>query len=47
MVATVKMLRKCLLVRDRPGSHPILLGKTSVTNSNWGRRKRKRRTLGP
>jgi hypothetical protein len=43
MVATMKMLRKCLLVRDRPGNHPILLGKTYVTNSNWGRRRRRRR----
>jgi hypothetical protein len=43
MVATVKMLRKCLLVGDRPGNHPILLGKTYVTNSNWGRRRRRRR----
>jgi hypothetical protein len=42
MVATVKMLRKCLLVRDRPGNHPILLGKTYVTNSNWKRRRRRR-----
>jgi hypothetical protein len=39
----MKMLRKCLLVRDRPGNHPILLGKTYITNNNWGRRRRRRR----